>query len=817
MGGTHRAGFSRQAVGDLILVAVGAVVVFVLARQYNLFEFLWFWSRPYNHWQFDEVVIVFVYLGMALGVFILRRWLEVRRHLKRREETDRIVRAVIEGTSSVTGQEFFRALVRHLAGALGTRWAFIGRLTDSNGERIRLIALWTGEGDGDTFEYDAKDTPCAEVIGRRLCCVPSGVQQLFPKDLWLKEAGVDSYLALPLFDASGRPFGHMGVMHDAPLSRVVLMETVLKIFAARAVAELERQEVRGERERSLSLLKATLESTADGILVVDPDGRMVGFNQKFVQMWRLPESIIATRDDQRALEFVLDQLKDPEQFLAKVRELYARPDAESADVLEFKDGRVFERYSKPQRVGGASVGRVWSFRDVSDHRAAEERIKYLAYYDGVTDLPNRTLFLDRLGQAIVSAARNSTPVTVIQLGLDRFKEINDTFGHPRGDWVLQQVAQRLRGVLREADTIARFEGDIFSILLPGTGSDGYLPVAKKILAALQAPLLVEELALAMEAGLGIAIYPDHGDDATTLVRRADVAMYLAKETGSGHFLYASDADQHNRMRLALMGQLRRAIEQDELVLHYQPKVDLKSRRVIGAEALVRWRHPEFGLVPPGQFIPPAEKSGLIRPLTFWVLTHALSQGEAFRRAGVSPGIAMNLSQRSLHDPELPGRVAEALSLAQLPPDRLILEITESAIMADPARAAEILARLHGMGIHLSIDDFGTGYSSLASLKRLPVDEIKIDRAFIKEMATNEDDEIIVRSTIDLAHNMGLTVVAEGVEDQAVLDRLTALGCDAAQGYLISRPVPADELTSWVQTSSWKVDMLSGADRALRKA
>jgi diguanylate cyclase (GGDEF)-like protein/PAS domain S-box-containing protein len=577
----------------------------------------------------------------------------------------------------------------------------------------------------------------------------------------------------------------------------------------------DRKRAKEELEASLSLLSATLESTADGILVVDRQGKIVSLNEKFAKMWRLPQSVITSGDDDRMLAFVQDQLKDPEGFLKKVNELYARPDAASHDILEFKDGRIFERYSQPQRVGGASVGRVWSFRDVSDQRAAEERIRYLAYYDDVTDLPNRTLFLDRLGQAIVSANRSNKPVTVIQLGLDRFKEINDTFGHPRGDWVLQQVTQRLRGVLREADTIARFEGDIFSILLTGTGIDGYLPVARKILATLEAPLLVEELSLAVEASLGIAIYPDHGDDATTLIRRADVAMYIAKETGSGHFLYASESEQHNRMRLTLMGQLRRAIEQDALVLYYQPKVDLQCRRVTGAEALVRWQHPEFGLVLPDQFIASAEKSGLIRPLTFWVLTHTLAQANTFRQAGISLGIAMNLSQRVLHDPELPGRVAEALSLAQFPPDRLTLEITESAIMTDPVRAAEVLSRLHGMGVHLSIDDFGTGYSSLASLKRLPVDEIKIDRAFIKDMATNGDDEIIVRSTIELAHNMGLKVVAEGVEDQETLDRLTALGCDAAQGYLISHPVTSDELAAWLQTSSWEVDMLPGAHRAPR--
>jgi EAL domain-containing protein (putative c-di-GMP-specific phosphodiesterase class I) len=320
---------------------------------------------------------------------------------------------------------------------------------------------------------------------------------------------------------------------------------------------------------------------------------------------------------------------------------------------------------------------------------------------------------------------------------------------------------------------------------------------------------VEDLSLAVEASLGIAVYPDHGMAADSLIQRADVAMYVAKESGSGYFVYASESDRHHPRRLALMGRLRHAIEQDELVLHYQPKLDFRAKCVTGVEALVRWQHPEFGMIPPDQFIVPAEKTGLIKPLTLWILNSVLRECRVCHQTGVEISVAVNLSRRNLHDPELPEQVARALKGCNIPPERLVLEITESALMADPARATEVLTRLSQMGVRLSIDDFGTGYSSLASLKKLPVNEVKIDRSFVKEMAVNEDDAIIVRSTIELAHNLCLKVVAEGVEDQSTLDRLAALGCDAAQGYYISRPLPAEELKRWLTESPWGLKWVSG--------
>ncbi|MBI3609407.1 MAG: EAL domain-containing protein [Nitrospirae bacterium] len=437
-----------------------------------------------------------------------------------------------------------------------------------------------------------------------------------------------------------------------------------------------------------------------------------------------------------------------------------------------------------------------------EHRKAEETIRYLAYYDGLTNLPNRSLLQDRLQQAILTAQRDNKPLALLLMDLDHFKEINDTLGHHCGDLLLQQVGLRLRHVLRESDTAARLGGDEFAMLLPLAASEHAMLVAQKVFKAMEAPFIVEGLTMNVEASIGITIYPDHGANPEGLMQRADVAMYEAKQKGSGCVIYDSAHDRHSHRRLTLMGELRHAIDDGQLFLHYQPKISLQTGRVIGVEALVRWLHPQHGMIPPVQFIAPAEQTGLIKPLTLWVLNTALGQCRTWRRTGLELPVSVNLSARNLHDPQLPDQVAGLLQSNGVPPAGLALEITESIIMADPAHALETLLRLSKMGIQISLDDFGTGYSSLGYLKKLPVHEIKIDKSFVTDMVRDESDEMIVRSTIDLGHNLGRRVVAEGVEQQATWERLTALGCDAAQGYYMGRPIPAAELTRWLGESPY---------------
>ncbi len=427
-------------------------------------------------------------------------------------------------------------------------------------------------------------------------------------------------------------------------------------------------------------------------------------------------------------------------------------------------------------------------------------LEHQALHDLLTGLPNRTLLHQRVEQSIVAAAPSNASVALLVIDLDRFKEVNDTFGHQYGDLLLQQIGPRLSDVLQPEDTISRLGGDEFAVLLPGANAVRAEHVARKLLAALDRSFSISDISVDIGGSIGIALSPDHAADSDVLLRRADVAMYVAKRAGRGFALYSPDQDQHSPDRLAMVGDLRRAIDGDELTLHYQPKVSLRTNRCIGVEALIRWQHPQHGLIPPDQFIPLAERTGLIKNLSYWVLNAALKQARDWLAEGVDVPIAVNLSMRDLHDAELPDTVDRLLRHWQVEPRQLAVEITENGLMADPARALQTITGLRVMGIRIAIDDFGTGYSSLAYLKRLPVDELKIDRSFVRDLATDDDDLAIVRSTISLGHDLGLTIVAEGIEDAGTSDLLRRLGCDIAQGYFIGRPMSATALLASLGTS-----------------
>lgn len=466
------------------------------------------------------------------------------------------------------------------------------------------------------------------------------------------------------------------------------------------------------------------------------------------------------------------------------------------------DAEVLELLAGIASAVLASLGRTAELAAANEElKQARDEAHYQALHDGLTALPNRILLGDRLEHAILLADRDRTGLALLVLDLDRFKDVNDTLGHPVGDDLLQQVATRLRSVLRASDTVARLGGDEFAVVLP-TAGDPLLAmrIARTIVQALDQPFTVGDHQVTVGASVGAAIYPEHGSDARTLLRRADVAMYVAKRGGGGCAIYSFDQDMNAPERLELVTQLREAIEHDQLLLYYQPKLSLRTGTCSRVEALVRWAHPKRGLVAPDQFIPLAEQTGLIRPLTKWVLSAAVRQCRIWRDAGLNIGVAVNLSMRNLHDPELVGQIAGLLQTWHVPPDLLKVEVTESAVMTDPARVLETLVGIRDMGVEVSIDDFGTGQSSLSYLKRLPVAEIKLDRSFVRDMHLNENDFAIVRSTVELAHQLGLSVVAEGVEDRATWDLLADLDCDDAQGYFMSPPLPALELESWLDTS-----------------
>jgi diguanylate cyclase (GGDEF)-like protein len=431
-----------------------------------------------------------------------------------------------------------------------------------------------------------------------------------------------------------------------------------------------------------------------------------------------------------------------------------------------------------------------------------DRNRHQATHDALTGLPNRVLLRDRVEQALAAASRGAAEVAVLMIDLDRFKEINDSLGHSYGDELLCQVGPRLESVLREGDTVARLGGDEFAVLLPVVDGVGEAEaVAERLREALHRRFEVQGVAVDLEASVGIAVSPWHGTDVEDLLRNADIAMYVAKEVKAGAVLFAPEEHSTGRTQLTVLGDLRTALDSgDELFLHYQPKVTLDGEAIEGLEALLRWQHPERGLIPPSDFIPVAEGTGIIIRLTERVLGMALEAMRGWRDRGVAVPVAVNLSARCLLDSSLPDLVARLLRENDVPAALLRLEVTESAVMTDAARCMDVLQRLHELGVRLSIDDFGTGYSSMVHLRRLPVDELKIDRSFVLGMTTMTADAVLVRSAIDLGHNLGLTVVAEGVEGLEHVDALRDLGCDVAQGYHYARPMGEADVTALLERS-----------------
>jgi diguanylate cyclase (GGDEF)-like protein len=430
----------------------------------------------------------------------------------------------------------------------------------------------------------------------------------------------------------------------------------------------------------------------------------------------------------------------------------------------------------------------------------ESRILKLAYEDPLTDLANRSRFSDELERAIGDATLGKHKLSIFMMDLDRFKHVNDTLGHGVGDHVLREVSRRLGTTITTADCIARLGGDEFAILIKCGSDANCSETARAIIAALEVPILYEDQPLDVGTSIGIAHYPEHGRDAQTLVRNADIAMYAAKRNKAGFTIYDPHYDTSQQEHLSLLGELRRAVERNELRLYYQPKVSLHTANISSVEALIRWEHPTRGLIPPGMFIPFAEHTGYIKLLTRWVIREAMRQCGEWLREGLRLAVSVNISARDLMNRDLPTEVAALLAQYDVPPGLLCLEITESGFMEDPANAQKVLDRLAELGVRLSIDDYGTGYSSLSYIMRLPVQELKIDQSFISRMAADEEIATIVRSTIDLGHNLGLKVVAEGVEDRSAWNLLRSLGCDDAQGYFMSRPLPAAALASWVRAN-----------------
>ena len=554
--------------------------------------------------------------------------------------------------------------------------------------------------------------------------------------------------------------------------------------------------------------RAVVQNVAEGIVTAGEGGRIESFNRSARRLFGYSEEEVIGKP----LRLIIAQthhadLPDPAWVGWSLLAGEDIPPEPTETVGSRKDGSSFpiEMSMSQVEIGGRTIT-IACIRDISGRRAYSEALEHRTLHDEVTGLPNRTLFVDRLDQAIAFADRADEPRGMLVVQVDGFCAPDER----PDDALMQAVAGRLSDALREADTVACLGGDVFAILPSGaTDVEAAAAIAWKIRESFDEPFALGDRSVQGHADVGIAFFPQHGRESAELLRRADVAMHEAKRSGSGLAVFVSEPEDQTARRLALLSELRDGIPRGELVLHYQPKVDLTTRHTTGVEALVRWQHPREGLLMPAQFMPEAERSELIEPLTRWVLDTALRQQREWRDAGRDLTMAVNISARSLtRDSELPAVVAELIDTWDVTAGALILELTESALI--DADAPAVLDRLHGMGPRLAIDDFGTGHSSLVYLQRLPIDQVKVDRSFVMNLATTPSDAVIVRSTIDLAHNLGVTVVAEGVEDYVALDLLIEYGCECAQGYLFTRPRPADDLAAWLTESPF------GAPAAARR-
>ncbi len=558
-------------------------------------------------------------------------------------------------------------------------------------------------------------------------------------------------------------------------------------ITARSVAEL------GLRN-ALSLLTATLDATADGILVVDRKGCITSFNRRFTDLWRIPDTLLEKGNGVSSLAFVLDQVVRSESFLTDLEAVYSQPEAESHDIIQFKDGRVFERHSTPQRVDGAAVGRVWSFRDVTDRKRLEEELSYQAFHDSLTGLANKALFQDRLQHAVARIERTGAHLAVLFLDLDNFKTINDSLGHSAGDEMLQRVAETLVGCLRKIDTAARLGGDEFAVLVEDIQhADDVIELAERILNAIRRPAVVGTKEVFSTASIGIT-FDKPGVTSEQLLRNADLAMYTAKERGKNRFEeFKSEMHATVMARLEVEADLQQALMGRELVVYYQPIIDLQTDVVVGFEALARWRHPTRGLLAPVSFIPFAEETDLINKIDSYILASACAQVRAWQLeydVGAELSISVNVSSRRLIDLSLADDIGVVLEEVGLAATSLILEITESAMMRDAEVAARSVGSLKALGVRVALDDFGTGYSSLSYLERFPIDILKIDRSFVSTIEENQGQGGLAPAIIQLAHTLGHTTIAEGIESQSQVIHLRDIGCQYGQGYHLGVPQDA---------------------------